>query len=255
MKGIKISLLTVLVLVFALVLTSADGQLLKKMIKTKGGGGSDIVKLISYIPNDAQLLLSVNWENLSKTDLIDMAKAQLGEDFQIIEAMGIDIKNDIKHAILGITFDEQPMAYGIIAGSFDEAKIMKTFKDQGAEVTTKKIGAAKVYSIEGLYFTFKPEGVLFAASEGEGTEEAFKNMLNVGEDNLANNEDMSNLVKDTDTTATAWGVFVIPEMLRGQMKEDSEEVPFDVDTLKSVGASLNYAEKVSMKGAVYFSKD
>jgi hypothetical protein len=80
-------------------------------------------------------------------------------------------------------------------------------------------------------------------------------MLNVGEDNLANNEDMSNLVKDTDTTATAWGVFVIPEMLRGQMKEDSEEVPFDVDTLKSVGASLNYAEKVSMKGAVYFSKD
>ena len=254
MKRFKISLLMVMVLVFAISMTTADCQLLKNVIKTKGGGGSDVVKLISYIPEDAQLLISINWENLAKTDLLDLAKAQLGEDFQIIEAMGVDIKSDIQHAILGITFDEEPIAYGIVAGKFNEAKIMKTFKDQGAEVESKKIGGKKAYALEGLYFIFAPEGVLFTASEGEGTEQAFEKMLTVGEKNLANNQKMVKLVTDTDTSATAWGVFVIPDKLKEEMKSDSEEIPFDVDAVQSIGSSLNYAEKILFKGAIHFSK-
>ena len=115
----------VAVLALIVVFSSADAQLLKRIIKAKGGGGSDIVELISLIPDDAQLLLSLNWENLAKTDLIEMGKEQLGEDLEIIKQIGIDIDKDIKHVILGITFEDEPEFYGVIAGSFDEEKIMK----------------------------------------------------------------------------------------------------------------------------------
>ena len=68
MKGMVVAILTVLILAF--VFSHADAQLLKKIVKSKGGGGSDIVELMSNIPDDAQLVLSVNWENLVKTCIL-----------------------------------------------------------------------------------------------------------------------------------------------------------------------------------------
>ena len=52
MKGLRLFSVLAAVAVTVLVMSPADAQLLKRVIKTQGGGGSDVVDLISNIPND-----------------------------------------------------------------------------------------------------------------------------------------------------------------------------------------------------------
>jgi hypothetical protein len=245
-------LLTVVVLTF--VISGVDAQLLKKIIKSEGGGGSDVVDLISNIPDDAQILLSVNWENLAKTELLEMGKQALGEDFAIIEQMGIDVEKDVKHLIFALTLEEQPDVYGVLAGSFDSKKIIGLIEESGGEVERTRMGPHTVYAIETLYLTFTDTGVLFAASETDG-EGAMEKMLRAGRGNLANNEEMVDLVEDVDTSATAWGTVIITDEVREEMAADAgDEVPFDIESLRMANMSLDYGRTVTLEAAVYFSR-
>ena len=227
---------------------------MKKIIKVEGGGGSDIVDLISNIPDDAQILLSINWENLAKTSLIDMIKEMLAEDYEIIEQMGIDIHNDIKHVILAITFEEEPEFYGVIAGNFDSKKILNLVEEAGAEIDKTKMGTHTVYAIEDLFLTFTKTGVLFAGSDAGG-KGIMEKMLKVGKKNLANDKSMVRLVQDTDTSATGWAAIIIPEQLREEMAGGGgDELPFDIDTLRMANFSLDYGKTITLKGGIHFSK-
>lgn len=253
MKFKKTFLLLTAICAIACVISATEAQLIKKIIKTKGGGGTDISELISKIPDEAQIVLSVNWENLAKTDLIDFGvQAIIGEDIKAIEEMGIDLKKDIKHFVLGITFEDEPEFYGVIAGTFDSKKIIEQIKASGVEIEETKIGDKAIYSIEDVFITFIDKGILFAGSSA-GDDTVMKKMLETGEKNLANNPEMANLIKDTDTSATAWGAAIIPEEMRNELAED-ESAPFNPKTLRTTNFSLNYAEMVTAKATVNFSE-
>ncbi len=169
--------------------------------------------------------------------------------------MGIDINKDIKHIVFGITLEEQPEFYGVIAGKFDKKKIIAFIEEQAGDDLEKiKVGGKTVYAIEDMYLTFNKTGLLFAGSEDEG-KDPIKKMLNAGDDNLANSKSMVSLVKDTDTAATAWGVVLIPDHIREKMAEESNgETPFDPETLRKVNFSFDYSEKITLKAGVHFSK-
>ena len=252
MKNRTSVLVILVILSFLLVLSSANAQLLSKIIKSEGGGGTDVVELISNIPSDAQILVSVNWENLAQTDLLDMGKQMLGEDIAIIEEMGIDIVKDVQHVVMGVTFEEEPDVYVVVAGTFDSAKILELIEEEGAEIEKLSIGGKTVYGLEGLFVNFNKTGLFFAVSDAED-ETAITKMITAGEKNLANNAEMVNLVKDVDTAATAWAAVIIPDELREEMAEDADEVPFDPNTLRMANMSLNYGEEIVLKTGIHFS--
>ena len=252
--------MAIFIALFALIFIVPDteAQLLKKFIKAKGGGDSDIVKLCGYIPEKATILISLNWQSLAATGAFDQIKNMAAEDTEILQSMGLDIKNDPKHLILGIEFvDEGELtnAYVVVAGKFNEQKILSVIEEQSGEEPEKtKVGKTTVYQLEDSEFAFVPDGILLASSE-EG-ESLLKNMLQAGEKSLANNEKMVDLVKNTDTSATIWAAVQIPATLKEEMEiGEAEDIGFKPDNVEAVTFSMNYAKMITTKLDAYFDNE
>jgi hypothetical protein len=257
MKFKIIFLLMAAVFAISCAIPECEAQLIKNSINVKGGGGTDITELISIIPNEAQIILSVNWENLMKAGLIDLGINSIMEDADIkaINNLGIDFKKDIKHVVLGLDFDgeaESGELYVVAAGTFDSKKIIEKIKASGNEIEEKIIKGKTVYFTEDTFFAFTDKLILFANSE-VGDDSAIKRLLETDKKNLANNPEMAKLIKETDTSATAWGAAIIPQELKAELAEE-EETPFDAKALQTATFSINCAEKLTAKATIKLSE-
>ncbi len=258
MKGKLFIVVFIALFALTFIVPDTEAQLLKKFIKAKGGGDSDIVKLCGYIPEKATILISVNWQSLAATGIFDQLKNMAAEDTEILESMGLDIKNDPKHLILGIEFvDEGELTntYVVVAGKFDEQKILNVIKEEsGEELEKTKVGKTTVYQLEDSEFAFVPDGILLGSSE-EG-ESLLKKMLQAGEKSLANNEKMVNLIKNTDTNATIWAAVQIPESLKEEMgMGEAEEIGFEPENVEAVTFSMDYAKMITTKIDAHFNNE
>ena len=251
MKTLRINLFNTIVFLILSVFTLSYAQSLKEVIKAKGGGDTDIAELISKMPAEVDLLISINWENLAKTNLTEFAlKAYFG-DISELWNIGVDLRKDIKHLIIGSILGNESKYYGVIAGNFDGKKIIENFKQADIEIRETKVGNVTAYVFEEIYFIFTNQSIIFAGSN-RGDDSAMKKILSIGDRNIGHNAEMMSLIKQSETSATVWGAVIITESMKQDFPED-DFMPFDFQKLRTATFFMNYAESVNAKAFINFN--
>jgi hypothetical protein len=214
------------------------------------------------MPEDATVVIDIYWSKLAETGLFEMLEEMADEEtFEELEALGIDIEEDVKQVMLAVVIDDEdleadPAVYIAVAGDLpSEKKFIKLYKEEEGEAPeSRKVKGKTVYDVEDVDICFLPGVILLAPKED--VEADIANMLAGG---LAANAKLASLIKDTNTKATVWAVANLSKALRDAIAEAEEEENGDEETalkasaIKTVAFSFNYAKKVSLDAQVAFT--
>ena len=245
--------------VLALALVAPAPAALDRIVTEVAGAAGGLTK---YMPEDATVVIAIDWSKLADTGLFEMLEDMADEEtFEELEALGIDIEEDIKQVMLAVVIDDEdldadPAVYIAVAGDLPSAKkFIKLYEEEEGEAPeSRKVKGKTVYDVEDVDICFLPGVILLAPKED--VEADIANMLAGG---LAANATLVSLMKDTDTKATVWAVAGLSKALRDAIAEAEEEENGDDETalkasaIKTVAFSFNYAKKVSLDAQVGFA--
>jgi hypothetical protein len=227
---------------------SASNALLEQVAPAAGEAA-----LAKYMPDNATLVLSLNWGKLADTGLFEMVQ-QMGDtqDLQALEEMGIDLKKDITQVMVGLIFapdTEEPEAYLAIAGNLAKDKILAAYKTKmGEDPETKQVSGQTVYVMDEAQVCFLPGLVLVCPSD-DGAADIAKMLGAKGV-----NADLAGLIKGVDTKATVWLAANLPQELRDAIAKQEEEgdqpSSIKLSALKNAVLSFDYADTVALDATI-----
>ena len=222
-------------------------------------GGAGITQ---YMPKDSTVVISLNVSKLADAGLFEMVgdMANNMDDLEGLEALGVDIEKDIKQVMFALVvnaedFEEDPEVYVAFAGNLpSEEKFVKVYtEEEGKAPDSKQIKGKTVFDIDGeVQMCFLPGVVLLVPTED--AESDITKMLAGATGSMTANPALASLMGDVNTKATVWAVVNVTKEIREAIAEegDAEGMPFDITALKTVAASFDYAENVSLDVTMNF---
>lgn len=207
---------------------------------------ADSADLTEKITGESQLVIGLNVDQLRSSkhfkEALQWARNNAGEGdlLRVLEdGAGVDVSSDIGAIALGVPQSEGTNARerqefsAVIDGDFDEAKLVEALRESDSEVETTEKGGEKVYRVDAVEFSLDDDGKLWAAAGPEAYVGHAWSAFTKGERSVDDNEVLSGLLSDVETSKTLWMVGDTSDM---QQAQDGAPQP------ENIGLSLDLSE-------------
>lgn len=217
---------------------SVMGLLLSMATTAQAGDGQS---LLSHVPKDSMVVVSINVERVKDAPFYQMAMEQMMTDPEVQEMVtklkdsaNLDVQKDIKTFLLSVPADVTSSENFIFfaEGSFDEAKIVDALKSEGADLKEVKHAGTTYQEIDGEGGLAFVDGVAMM-----GTQKMVKKALSAKAgkgDSVKKHAAISKAMGDLDTSRDLWVAFEFNDELKAMMGNDPT-----IADLKTLAASLD----------------
>jgi hypothetical protein len=221
----------------------------EKKAPTPKAGTASPTDMLNMLPADSQGVL---FADIHKTMSIEAVSKSIEEQdsskkyFEFIEKTGLDPKKDLYYMALSISAKDPQSLQKIAAVvnlKYNKDSLLEFIKTQtaeeGQEITETDYNGTTIYTMEEdgekSGFAFLDESNIVAGNL-EGIQSVLDIVAGQGE-NIFKNQELSDLLKDTNKDTLFWGAFLIP---KEAVEEASVQNPM-LQSLKSVNAvTMNF---------------
>jgi hypothetical protein len=214
----------------------------------------------SHLPPDAQLIVSLNVEQLTgsalgKKHLVEMVKEAIGgnaEAQKVLKEIGLDPLRDFHRVTIAGDPTNPENAFVIVNGKFDRAKIeMHVKKAAETEKDKVKIHAdgndlvVEVSNSDGkpMFATFASENTILLASEKKALSDARKR--NGGTSEVK--KEVAELIKKADSKQTAWVVARLGKLVNNLPLPLEDKQKETIEKIDAVSGNVNVTDSVSLE--------